>query len=118
MIKSNIPPTAIAHNYIAPLVRILVLAVFLVAAVQTSASAVSITNRTGYTIVGFYATHTENWGSNLLGGSSIRNSETFNVNLQSRGNVRYWNLRFVLSNGQKKHWYNFDSYNVSSFDVN
>ena len=107
MIKSNTPHTAIAHNYIAPLVRILVLAVFLVTVVQSSVSAeewqnLRINNDTGRTIteVYFQPADASDWGDNMLSGT-MPNGYGLDVSYISGFN---YDFRFVFEDGSDVAW--------------
>lgn len=97
MLKLNIPLTT--------LVRVLVLAAFLVTAVQSSALAGSVTsvNRTGMNITQIYlkGNKVSNWGGNVIGGYYLPSGSSFKLNgLPNTGA----DLRIVLSNGSDWYW--------------
>lgn len=91
MIKSNTPPPeAITRSYIAAFVRVLVLAAFLVTAVQSSALAFSTTlvNQTGRTITGLYVQIGNDLSRDLLGSSVLGNGSSWTISGPgSSGNV-------------------------------
>ena len=103
MFKLNIP--------LAPLVRILVLAAFLVTAVQTSALAatVEVVNRTGQTILACFhrPSGTSDWNNAYLE-SRIHAGESHYLNIS--GNARYVDLNFKLEDGTWRYITNLDSY--------
>ena len=96
MLKLNIPLTT--------LVRVLVLAAFLVTAIQSSALAGSVTfvNNTGVHITGVYLGKGGRWTNNL---GSISSGSSFKVNNLPNSTV---NLRATFSNGRDITWNGVD----------
>ena len=85
-------------------IKVFVLAAFLVAAVQTSANAATITfhNQSGWTITGLYITNNnDSWGSNRLGGT-IENGYSREVSYDYH-NGRYA-VRVYFANGNYWTW--------------
>ena len=121
MIKSNTPPEAITRRYIAPLVRVLVLAAFLVAAIQVPVDAatksIKIVNRSGRTITAIYCTATGygKWGGNRLNGS-LGNGGWATVPVNT--DRPYWDFKIVFSNGGSMVRRDIDVIRYSSFTIN
>lgn len=105
MFKSNTPPPdSITRRYIAPLVRVLVLAAFLVTAVQSSTEAsreLVLVNNTGESINSIYLN-----GHNV-GGLSNRNSRSVKL-----GSGSIFDLSIVFSSGRDVYWKNLDLHQI------
>ena len=108
MTQIHTNPKQLSFN-VAMLVRIFVLAAFLVTAVQSSAFAANwrnmeVYNNTGYTIQRLYITAREqrNWGDDLLGSNVLYNGgrSTFRYD----ANYQYYELRVVFSDGSVREW--------------
>ena len=101
MIKMNAPPETIARRYIAPFVRVLVLAAFLVTAVQSSVFAGNLTmtvvNQSGQTITGFYYRSTNDSEWRNAGFGSLPNGGSFYWQINST--TRYVDVGFRLADG-------------------
>ena len=119
MIKSNTPPESITRRYIAPLVRVFVLAAFLVTAVQTSVLAgtkhLTLVNRTGKTITAVYCAPVgaRTWGGNRLS-QPFRNNTAIGVKVNTQVN---WCLKIVFSNGVSKESGSIDVSRYSSYTI-
>lgn len=121
MIKSNTPPPeAITRSYIAAFVRVLVLAAFLVTAVQSSVLAgtkyFQINNLSGSAIGAVYAvpSNSNGWGRNRL------NSPLYSgngVNIAVDTNYRLWSFRIVYGNGASKDFHMVDVINNKSITI-
>ena len=89
-------------------VRILVLAVFFVAAVQVPALAawkdLKVINYTGYTIKKLYISQSDSdsWGDNLLGSETLKNGDT--TNIRYNGDFTYYDLKIVFMNDSHREW--------------
>ena len=105
MIKSNTPPRAITRKYIAAFVRVLILAAFLVAAVQSPVAEASrelvFVNNTGAAISSIYL------NGHSVGGLSNRSSRSVKL-----GSGSIFDIKIVLSNGNDWHWNNVDLHQI------
>ena len=113
MLKSKYPSESIAHSYIAAFVRVLVLAAFLVTAIQTSTFAANnerleIVNGTGRTIVALESVALRNkWnGNDLLGGRVLKSGDSTTINYDPA--VRYFRLRIFFNDGNSVTWNKID----------
>lgn len=117
MIKSNTPPEAITRSYIATLVRIFVLAAFLVTTMQASAFAqrqLVIINKTGSMVTHLYAVSTSHngWGNSIC---SIPNGYSQIVNFPD--SCRYVKVRADFSHGKYRYWRSLDLDNTGWIQV-
>jgi hypothetical protein len=111
MFKSNTPPRSITHSYIAPLVRIFVLAAFLVTATQTSAEATwqfDFINHSGKTVDMFFAAenNAKSWGNNIFDTTPVYHNGAVGIRLGS--NARYWKFKVIFQDGSSKYWKGVD----------
>ena len=98
------PPDSITRRYIASLVRVLVLAAFLVTAVQISAEAsrsLEFVNSTGETIQAIYL------NGHSVGGLSNRQSRSVTL-----GSGSIFDIKIVFSSGRDVYWDNCDLHTV------
>ena len=98
MIKLNPLHESITRRYIAPLVRILVLAVFLVTALQGSADARNMQRLTIVNNTDRYFSRVYIGGGDCLHGAGLAgggNSHTIMYN----ADIRYWDVTITLENG-------------------
>ena len=115
MSKAKYPslPNLLSGSTLLTLVKVFVLAAFLVALPQSSVSATQwidyrFVNHTGYTIKELYITRTgyNNWGTDLLGSSVLSNGES--KGLRYNTDWRYWDVKIVFMNNEVITWSHVD----------
>lgn len=120
MFKSNTPPRSIAHSYIAPLVRVLVLTAFLATAVQSSADAansITIYNNSGVRIDALYCVEEKypGWAGDKLGNGYLNSGQWYRVTFSS---ARYVKVQVYFSNGRTRSWHNVDLTRYDRITIN
>ena len=104
MFKPNIP--------LATVVKVFVLAAFLVTATQSSVSAVwqqfDFVNQSGKTVDMFFVAenNAKSWGNNIFDTTPVYNGGAVGIKLGS--NARYWKFKVIFQDGSSKYWTGVD----------
>jgi hypothetical protein len=93
---------------------------FSVASVDTAVAQdrrVYIVNRTGQTMMNFYAsrTSTDSWEEDILGDSVLRNGERVRVNIDDGTGACAFDFKAVLRDGRKIERYNINVCTTSEY---
>lgn len=103
------------------LVKVFVLAAFLITAIQTPAFAgrqdFRFTNNSGYTVQRMYCSATSSWEEDVLGNDVLRNGQSFKLTFPASQTARYWDIKVVLSGGTEWYWTGLDLFNISQITL-
>jgi hypothetical protein len=103
------------------IVKVFVLAAFLVTAIQTSAFAgqqdFTFVNNSGYTIRHMYCSATNDWEEDVLGDDVLLNGHSFKLTFPASQTARYWDIKVILSDGPEWYWTGLDLFNISTITL-
>lgn len=119
-----IPAFGLKRNALTTLVRIFVLAAFLVTAIQIPAVEAgrqdfTFVNYSGRTIYRLYVSRSDHsgWEEDLLGNGVLRHGEYRNIHFSNSETGRFWDIKAEFQDGTYWRWDGIDLQTVSKVTV-